>query len=394
MDKKTFGRGNPQEEAPKRIEKRKKIKWLPLLGVTAAVMVIAAVALLWDSTVFDGLRRSVIYSRAEKDENGCALLYTYAAEKDNRYAALEGSLILASPNRIPLLGEDRTSRYSADVKFRHSAIVTGGGVAAVYDIGGTEIYMLSPQGLVRQLTAEGEILSCTLNEKGDLAVTYNKTGYKAGVVVYNAKGELLFAFNSADRFLMTAAVSRDGRQMAAVTMGQTEGEFASSLVIYRMESDKVHAVCELSGGAVYDLGTVGNSYCAVGEDALHFVNGNGALKAAYAFEGGYLRRCDLSDDGYAALVLGKYRSGVQTRLVTVDSEGTVLGELEAEREVLRVSAAGKYVAVLYSDELVIYDKTLQVYASLSEVSAAKQVLMRDDGSAVLVGASSASLYLP
>ena len=165
MDKKTFGRGNPQEEAPKRIEKRKKIKWLPLLGVTAAVMVIAAVALLWDSTVFDGLRRSVIYSRAEKDENGCALLYTYAAEKDNRYAALEGSLILASPNRITLLGEDRTSRYSADVKFRQSAIVTGGGVAAVYDIGGTEIYILSPQGLVRQLTAEGEILSCTLNEK-------------------------------------------------------------------------------------------------------------------------------------------------------------------------------------------------------------------------------------
>ena len=85
---------------------------------------------------------------------------------------------------------------------------------------------------------------------------------------------------------------------------------------------------------------------------------------------------------------------MQTRLVTVDSEGTVLGELEAEREVLRVSAAGKYVAVLYSDELVIYDKTLQVYASLSEVSAAKQVLMRDDGSAVLVSASSASLYLP
>ena len=83
MDKKTFGRGNPQEEAPKRIEKRKKIKWLPLLGVTAAVMVIAAVALLWDSTVFDGLRRSVIYSRAEKDETGCALLYTYAAENDN-----------------------------------------------------------------------------------------------------------------------------------------------------------------------------------------------------------------------------------------------------------------------------------------------------------------------
>ena len=394
MDKREFERGNPQEERPKRIAKRKKIKLLPLCLAVVAVMAVAALALLWDSTAFDGLRRSVIYARAEKDENGCALLYTYAAEKDNSYASLEGSLVLASPRRIALLGEDMAVRYSADVKFRQSAICSNGKVAAVYDIGGTEIYILSAQGLVRQLTAEGEILTCTLNDKGALAVTYNKSGYKAGVVVYSDKGELLFAFNSADRFLMTATVSRDGRQMAAVTMGQAEGDFASSVVIYRMESDTPHAVCELSGGAVYDLGTVGNTYCAVGEDALHFIGSNGALKAVYDFEGGYLRRCGLSDEGFAALVLGRYKSGSQARLVTVDDDGTVLGEVEVDHEVLNVSVAGKYVAVLYSDELVIYDKQLQPCARLTEVSAAKLVLMRQDGSAVLVGSGSASLYLP
>ena len=394
MDKMEFGRGNPQEEAPKRIAKRKKIKWLPLCAVTLAVLAVVALALLWDSTAFDGLRRSVIYRRAQKDETGCALLYTYAAEQDNCYASLEGSLVLASPRRIALLGEDMTTRYSADVEFRKSAVCSNGTVAAVYDIGGSEIYLLNAQGLVRQLTAEGEILSCSLNEKGALAVTYNKSGYKAGVMVYSEKGELLFEFNSADRFLMTAAVSRDGRQMAAVTMGQTEGNFASSVVIYRMDSSEIYAACELYGGAVYDLGTVGSHYCAVGEDALHFVGSNGTLKAVYDFDGGYLRRCGLSDEGFAALVLGRYRSGAQARLVTVDDEGQVMGELEVDREVLNLSVAGKYVAVLYSDELIIYDKKLETYARLPAVSAAKMVLMRDDGSAVLVGTNSASLYLP
>ena len=96
----------------------------------------------------------------------------------------------------------------------------------------------------------------------------------------------------------------------------------------------------------------------------------------------------------AALVLGRYRSGSQARLVTVDDDGTVLGEVEVDHEVLNVSVAGKYVAVLYSDELVIYDKQLQPCARLTEVSAAKLVLMRQDGSAVLVGSGSASLYLP
>ena len=52
------------------------------------------------------------------------------------------------------------------------------------------------------------------------------------------------------------------------------------------------------------------------------------------------------------------------------------------------------MAVLYSDELVIYDKNLEICARLEDMRSAKQVLMRADGSAVLVGSDAASLYLP
>ena len=59
-----------------------------------------------------------------------------------------------------------------------------------------------------------------------------------------------------------------------------------------------------------------------------------------------------------------------------------------------MSTAGRYVAVLLSDRLVIYDKYLTEVASLPDVSDARAVLMRQDGSAVLAGATGASLYLP
>jgi len=60
MDKKMeFTRGNPQEEAPKRIEKKSKRRILPLLGVVLGVLLIVLAAVLWDSTAFDGLRRAV-----------------------------------------------------------------------------------------------------------------------------------------------------------------------------------------------------------------------------------------------------------------------------------------------------------------------------------------------
>ena len=127
---------------------------------------------------------------------------------------------------------------------------------------------------------------------------------------------------------------------------------------------------------------------------MHFLSADGGEQAYFDFGGEYLRRCSLEGDGFAAALLGRYKAGTQTRLVSVDDEGQLLAQLDVDKEVLSLSAAGKYAAVLYSDELVIYDKKLEVCARLTDLSSAKQVLMRDDGSAVLVGADSASLYLP
>lgn len=396
MDKrKEFARGDLQEDAPKRMEKKNyRRRLLRLLGAVVCVLLVVLAAVLWDSTAFDGLRRAVVYASAEKDEKGCAKLYTYAAERDGCYVSLSGSLIQATPRRILLLGEDGETRYNADVKFRRSAVVSNGTEAAVYDLGGTDIHVLNDRGLARRVTADGEILSCTINEKGALAVTTNKSGYKAAVTVYDETGEKVFAFHSSDRFLMTAAVSRDSRQMAAVALGQSGGEFTSSVVLYALDSTEPLAKNELSGSAVYDLGMVGKHWCAVGEDGLHFLTTGGEKAAFYDFEGTYLRRCSMDGDGFAAALLGRYKSGIQTQLVTVDHTGAQLAILDMEKEVLSLSAAGKYVAVLYSDELAIYDKNLELCARLEELSSAKVVLMRDDGSAVLVGADSASLYLP
>lgn len=395
MDKMKFDPGNPQEEAPKRIQpKNKKKKWLRLAVVTAIVLAIVALAVLWDSTTFDGLRRSFVYARADKDENGCARLYSYDSDRSGCFATLDGSLIRSSLSQVSVMGEDGNMRFHESVKFRCAAIDSNGKRAVAYDIGGTELYVLDSKGLVHHITCDSEVQSAQLGEDNKLAVVVNKSGYKAAAYVYDAAGQLTFEFDSADKFIMTAAVSDDGKHLAAVTMGQSDGVFTSYVVIYRMTRKEPTATCELPGEAVYDLRTVDNTFCVVAENALYFVANNGTINASYPFEESYLRRCSLQGDGFAALLLGRYKSGAQGTLLTVDERGKVIGEVEADGEVLDLSASGNYVAALYSDHLTIYDKRMRECATLSNVSAAREILMRDDGSAVLAGNSSAALYLP
>lgn len=70
MDQMEFDRGNPQEDAPRRVQKRKKLNWKPVWFAVAAAVLAAVllVASLTDTTAFDGLRRSITYARAKKDE--------------------------------------------------------------------------------------------------------------------------------------------------------------------------------------------------------------------------------------------------------------------------------------------------------------------------------------
>ena len=80
--------------------------------------------------------------------------------------------------------------------------------------------------------------------------------------------------------------------------------------------------------------------------------------------------------------------------MTVGTDGEEIASLDVNGEILSVSAAGRYVAVLYTDSLVIYNPDLQVYATLKGTGYAREALMRSDGSALLIASESAKLFLP
>lgn len=387
--------GDLQEEQPRRLRQKKKPrKWLWLTLIVLVVLGAVAAAVLWDANSFDGLRRSIIYARAEKDETGCAKLYYYENDATSRFAAIDGSLVTVAANQVRLLDERSQVLYQNSVRFLHPDLVSGGGVAVAYDIGGTALYALDSKGLRWQQETEGELLAVTVNPHGYVTAVYNKSGTKAAVTVWDSNGAAVFTFQSAQRFVMTAALGQDDRTLAAVTMGQEDGKFQSFLVLYHTDSDKMVATTPVDGGVAYALETLQREFCAVTEQGLYLLDSGGELKASYSYGGQFLRRCVVGDGGWAALLLSRYKSGGYASLITVDGDGNELGGCDIDGEVLDISTAGRYVAVLFSDRLTVYDKYLTEVATLPDVSEVRAVLMRADGSAVLAGASGASLYLP
>lgn len=397
MDRQTgrmFAQGDPQE-SKKRIQKKKRSTvWL----ILSALLIVAAVAasLILDPTSFDGLRRAVVYATADKDESGCAELYRYGGDHSGEFAALGGHLVKLSAQELTVMDAAGKTLYSEHLRFITPVLVGGGKYAAAYDVGGQKLYVMDQEGLCWEKEDMGGITAVTLHDDGYATVTAGKSGYKASVTVYAPDGTELFGFWSADRFVMTAALSGDKKTLAAVTMGQEKNDFASYLVLYRTDRDQDDPVATVpvTTSVVYDIGWVDGNFCLVAEDGLYFYDTRGERVGTYLFGKDYLRRCSLSGNGYAAVLRSPYRAGSQSVLVTVDSRGNELGYVDLDGEVLSLHSAGQYTAVLMGDELTIYDKELAQEAYLSDISEAHQVMMRSDGSALLAGSASARLYLP
>lgn len=212
--------------------------------------------------------------------------------------------------------------------------------------------------------------------------------------MYDASGEKVFAFNSSERYVIDAVVMRDCKRMAAVTLGESGGSFADTVNIYSLGSEKADSVNTLTGSLLLSLDSVAGTLSCLTDEGLTLFSANGTLAGSYRYEYPYLRGASMGGDSFAVLLLSRYRSGSTLKLVTVASDGTEMASLDSNHEILSLSAAGKYIAVLYSDSLVLYTAQLQEYARLDGTEYARSVLMRADGTAVLVGSSSAWLYIP
>lgn len=407
MDKRTYDIWNDDDGAEDEAAKkpRRLRRFLLFLAVLLAVLGIVTLAAWRDGTGFDALRRYFSYGAAESSEEG----YRYDASSANRFALLGDTLAVLSDTSLRLVNQGGEEVWSTAIHMSAPALEQAGEWVVAYDVGGTQILVLDREGLVLQMEAgENEpLISVSLSADGYLAVTAEKKNHKGCVSVYDLTGELLFAFNSSQRFVVDACSFAGGQKLAAATLGQENSVFVSSVVLYDLKEKgeqpsadgsgmeiSPYGNYDISDGLLLDIVERDGSLLSVTDTCLNQTAAQGENQWSYAYQGSYLREYDLGGDGFTALLLNRYRSGSVGRLVTVDEDGEELASLDVNEEIIAISAAGRYLAVLYTDQLVIYTPELETYAVLVGTGSAVDVLQRQDGSALLLSADSAKVFLP
>ena len=361
--------------------------------------------------------------------------FPHNARSEDLFVSLDFKLLACSEGAIQLFSGTGSTLASQQVEMEHPVAATNGKQAVIYDAGGHTLYVISKDKLIKplELTEDQYILSATLNEKGWLAVTTKEDGYKGVITILNSEFELFGSIRLSSYYLTNAIVSSDCTGIYALAATQSEGTYESKVLYYSFEQrtvqedDPEDLVLEapIIGGEApseseneeepavsasraedpVSQNSLGNSvvlmmkefsnFCWIlTENALYIFTTSGELSAKYDFSGEYLKRASLDGTGFATLLLSHSPSGSAGKLVTIDHEGIVLGAKEFDDQILYLTSAGRYLAVLTPNGIQVFNKDLGEISSSSHIQGVHSISMFPDGTLAQILDETVRLYIP
>lgn len=371
-------------------------KELIVLAITL-VMVFVALLLIVnrDRWNLDAVKRWITYSSLEKNTEGQTEEFLFSGDSSNRFAALDGGLLLCSNHALALYSSSGEEVFTQGVNMKNPVVRSNGSYAVAYDAGGTYLCVFHDNEMVYDYSASKncEILSANINDSGYFALVEQTAGHKATVTVYDNHCQPRIGINESTNFVTDAVISDDSKYVALIEIYQDDVTLGGSLVAYQLSDASSVFTTRLNDQVVIDMQWKDNRIWLQQEYGVCVLDSKGTILDTWSDSGKYLERYSLGGDGFAVELLSKYRSGSAGELRVIDDAGQQSVSRSVSEEVLSISAAGRYIAVLTTGSLTVYTEDLREYASVAN-DTARRAIMREDGSVLLIGTEKARLFIP
>lgn len=287
----------------KKGRKGRGLKFLVTVILLASISVVAAVLIVNNGKLSAaGFRR--LFSNLGGKAQSASFLFDAGSDTD--LASFDDGLAVATTNGLQVFDRYGDIAFSETLYLASPTLAVESDTGAAYDLGGRSLALFDTSGVIKTITTNGRIVSACLNSDGWLALCTQESGLKGLVTVYNAKGDDVFYWKSANGYTLSAEVSPKNRELAILTLT----EDGSKIVLFALDSTDEKSSYTFSGTLVTDIAYInGDSILAVSEDRLASVHEDGTCDTLLDYTGRYLAGYSTDGDGFTALVLNDYLVG-------------------------------------------------------------------------------------
>lgn len=312
---------------------------------------------------------------------------------DSVFADLGSAVVASGSSGVAVYGSGGSETARDALAARNPAIASASGMAVAYDIGGRSLRVVDETGIIASLTFESNIVSCSVSEDSGFlsggrlfaVCTEGADGYKGQVSLYKmgkSGPELIYSWFSGEGYVLETQIAPGNKEFAVLTITPRGGR----IVLLSREQKDIIGEYIYDGAAIIEIDYLqSGALIARTADGLIKIDADGTGSEIYGFEGG-------APSGYCAggsflaiyfeQAANEASSGI---LVIVDERGSELGRIKTSRSLVWLSADGDRIAVLWSDGLDIYDRSLRLAVSYPEASGAVRGYARGASRAVVFG---------
>ncbi len=269
-----------------------------------------------------------------------AELHSVEFDLAGRYAAdfYRNRLAVCFTDSFKLYGSDGKAEYEYTHSMESPAISVGDKYVLAYDIGGNTYSVYTTIARVLSKQSDGEISCAAMGASGEYAIVTRARENKYVVNFYDRNFRETSKIYK-DKYVMTAAVSDDGKNYCVASFDVENGSFTCEVMYGGLRSDKADTVkvenaLPLKSGFFSD-----GSFTVICDSCVLFFNSNGELSLKHSLENTALSIADIAYD--KVLTVAKESVASDVNFVSLfDKSGEVISQ-RTESGKISCAALGK-----------------------------------------------------
>lgn len=295
-----------------------------------------------------------------------------------KYVSFDGKLFGADKTSVTVFDKSGNVLSTQNVQLSSPILKCSGNYIAAADKGGNRIYLFSGEKLEFTAQTEGNIISADVSDSGDVVLVCEKDYYKGSVVVYNKRGELIYAWNSGSDRILDADISGQSRRLAILTMNLDNNIMTSNVLWCDISTSKTETAAQYSDALMYDAEFIGNELIVIGNDRIAGLNSRGKGAWENKLDAAELKRYKVGD--YAACA---FDINNMPYIETLDAGGKKRGSVKINIQPDFIDIKGNHIA--YNDERIL------VYTDIDGKKSKSFSCMRDISDIIIVDSSTVAV---
>ncbi len=352
-----------------------------LIGLIAS-LVLSLYAFRTDMLeAYTAIKSEMQVERISETTADSALIY-FEPDSTNIFSLFKSNLAVLNRGTYKLYSPEGKELFAIQLGYSRPGLSISDNYVVAFDRGNRNFSVYEQRSLVKNMEAEGSIISLSQNKDGFIAVVHDDEAYRGAVSVYDNYQNLVYQWHTSDYYILRATVSPDGQYLAAVALTQVDGQYTSKLVLFRLDEEKRHAEVDIVSTLAADIHFLSDQIlCVIGDNAAMLIDTDGNIVQRYDYGENTLKTCTKGNN-YVILATVNGASGLGSKLVKLSAKG--IGEFETSDEVRKISAAGNYIGVLYTSGIQMLNSNLEPINDTVEVFRVRDILTNGDGKLMLI----------